>query len=237
LVESTDKVLQILEPDSGCTAATELSSLIEQVKKRSDADNDFLRLQELNTDLDLEAITQIAWQRQAFASIGVVVDDEEIVSFYLSTRTLESEQILRVVKNIGAQIGQFQALGDADFSYGDWRSVQELERNFLEFGLTFNNAELFELYQADTAEVFTLFRVKIHAGVTKMLEVISQEGEHLPDWLKAILTAEPGAEKIVLGDTEERQAYKQLLMTFFDSLGLINRRYLVEQVLDSWSHH
>lgn len=236
MVESTDKVLQILEPDSGCTAATELASLIEQVKKCSDADKELLRLQELNADLDLEAISQIGWQRQAFASFGMLVDDEEIVSFYLSTRTLEPDQILRIVKNVSAQIAQFQALAGADFSYGDWQSVQELERNFLEFGLTFNNTELFELYQSESAKVFALFRAKIHTGVVKMLEVISQEGDQLPTWLRAILADEPGAEKIVLADTEERHAYKQLLTTFFDSLGLSNRRYLVEQVLDSWSH-
>ena len=242
MVESTDKVLQtpleaqVIEPNSGQTAAAELSSLIEKVNSRSEAEKDLERLQEHNANLDLVAISEIAWQRQAFASNGIEVDDEEIVSFYLSTRTLEPEHILRVVSNIGAQIGQFQALGDADFSYGDWQSVQELERNFLEFGLTFDNAELFELYQSDTAEVFSLFRAKIHAGVSKMLEVISQEGDELPTWLRALLAAEPGSEKIVLTETEERQAYKQLLMTFFDSLGLTNRRYLVEQVLDSWSH-
>ncbi|MDR3615745.1 MAG: hypothetical protein P4L53_19460 [Candidatus Obscuribacterales bacterium] len=234
--ESTENGLHTMEPDSGCTAAAELSSLIEQVKKHSDAENDLRRLQAMNADLDRQAIWQISWQRQAFASTGVVVDDEEIISFYLSTRTLEAEQILRVIKNVGVQIGQFQALGDADFSYSDWQSVQALERNFLEFGLTFDNAELFELYRSDTAEVFTIFRAKIHAGVMKMLEVISQEGEYLPDWLETVLAAEPGAEKIILADTDERQAYKQLLMTFFDSLGLTNRRYLVEQVLDSWTH-
>jgi hypothetical protein len=236
LAESTDKVLQILDHESGCTTETELACLIEQVKKRSDAVSDLLHFQALNADLDADAVCQITWQRQVFASMGVQVDDDEIHSFYLSTRALEPKKILLVLKNICAQIQQFRELAAGDFSYADWQSVQELERNFLEFGLTFSNAELFELYQADSAEVFSLFRAKIHSGMAKMLEVLSRQDDQIPEWLQAILQAEPGAERIIQVETEERQTYKQLLMTFFDSLGLSNRRYLVEQVLDSWSH-
>lgn len=236
MVESTEKNSHTLKMTDGESAAAQFVSLLDFVNKRSDAQADLAYWQELNPELDHAAILQIVWLKQAFASVGVKLDDENALGFYQSTRALEPEQALGVIKNISSRISEFRSFGDPAFDYEDWSSVQEIERNFLEFGLTFSSSELYALYQAETAEVFTVFRQRVHSGVSKMLQVIRQDDDTIPDWLESILSGMPGAEKIVLAETEEREVYKNLLNTHFDSLGLTNRRYLVEQVLDSWSH-
>lgn len=217
MVESTDKASPIMQAQAGANAATDLSSLIERIEGRS------------------EISAQKASLRQNFAAIGIVVDDEEIQLFYQKIKALEPEQAIFVVQDIAAQIVRFRTLGEPDFGYRDWQSVQELERNFLDFGLTFEEPELLQLYQADTVEACKLFRAKIHVNLKRMLELIARENEELPAWLVEILEGRPGAEEVILHETSERETYKNLLNTLFDSHGLTDRRYLIEQVLDSWS--